>query len=388
MENFETPDGNARAVRPDYGAAAPPLHPPPSPPAGYAGAGYAGAGLPGAGWAAARPEPRAGGLQYELRPLSTGEILDRSFSLYRRKFWLYVGLSATAAAVTTLGTFVKLTWGFAGFAPPVATAGDVDAAMKTLLVASVSTLVTAVVYVLAYSVTQAATVSAVSAVYLGRETSVGLAFQTVRRYWYRYIGIVLWQTWSAMWLPIVVMAPAVAFILLPRAGLQVLGAFLMFGAVGSLVYSVIAYLRNSLAVAASVSEGLGVRQSMRRSKELVAGRKGRVFAVLALMYVLSMAAGVAQAVPMVIMGFAHGGARAGLEALTLLATFATGALVTPVGAIAFCLLYLDERVRREGFDVEMSLERAAEGTPAVVSGLAGQESPFQPWSQGGGEGAR
>ena len=77
---------------------------------------------------------------------------------------------------------------------------------------------------------------------------------------------------------------------------------------------------------------------------------------------------------------------AGLEALTLLATFATGALVTPVGAIAFCLLYLDERVRREGFDVEMSLERAAEGTPATLAGAA--ESPFQPWNPGGGEGAR
>ena len=345
-------------------------------------------GLPGAGWAAARPDSQAGAKLYELRPLSTGEILDRSFSLYRRGFWLYVGLSATAAAVTTVGTFVRLTWGFTGWGRSAANAGDIDAAMKTLLVASVSTLVTAVVYIMAFSVTQAATVSAVSAVYLGRTTSVGMAFRTVRRFWYRYLGIVLWQAWSAMWLPVLVMAPAVTFMLLPRAGLQVLGAFLVFGALGSLVYSVIAYLRNSLAMAASVSEGLGVRQAMRRSKDLVAGRKGRVFAVLALMYVLSVAAGVVQAFFTVFMGLSHGGARAGLEVLTLLATFATGALVTPVGAIAFCLLYLDERVRREGFDVEMSLERAAEATPAAVGGQGSPDSPFQPWSQGGGESAR
>ncbi|HEV2350884.1 MAG TPA: hypothetical protein VG028_13675 [Terriglobia bacterium] len=30
----------------------------------------------------------------ELRPLSIGELLDRTFSYYRRNFWLFVGIVA------------------------------------------------------------------------------------------------------------------------------------------------------------------------------------------------------------------------------------------------------------------------------------------------------
>ena len=36
-------------------------------------------------------------VQHELRPLTTGEILDRTFFLYRSSFWLYVGLASIAA---------------------------------------------------------------------------------------------------------------------------------------------------------------------------------------------------------------------------------------------------------------------------------------------------
>ena len=311
---------------------------------------------------------------YDLRPLSTGEILDRSFSLYRRRFWLYAGLSSVAAAVTTVGTFVRLTWGFG------ATFGE-QAGPRQLLVSAISTLVTSVFFLLAYSVTQAATVSAVGSVYLGRQTSIGQSFATVRRFWYRYLGIVLWQAWSSMWLPLLLIIPAIVFLIDVKLNLQTLGAFLLIPVFASLVYSVIAYIRNSLGIAASVGEGLTVRQSMRRSKTLVAGRKGRVFALLMLMYVLSLAAGVVQGVFAVFMTLSHQGVHILLEALTLLATFATGTLVTPVGAIAFCLLYLDERVRREGLDVEMSLERAAAGTvppppPPPPGSVAADPSPF------------
>ena len=306
-------------------------------------------------------------MQYELRPLSTGEILDRSFSLYRRRFWLYVGLSSIAAAITTAGTFVRLTWGFAG------RFGEVPGP-RELLVSGVSTLVTSVIFLLAYSVTQAATVSAVGAAYLGHGTSVGQALAVVRRYWYRYLGIVLWQTWSAIWLPMLLMVPASVLLIDVKLGLQTLGAILLLPVLGSLVYAVIAYIRNSLGIAASVGEGLTVRRAMRRSKDLVAGRKGRVFALLLLMYVLSLAAGIVQGVFAVFMALSHHGVHVLLECLTLLATFVTGSLVTPVGAIAFCLLYLDERVRREGFDVELSLERAGAAMPTAAASPAA--SPF------------
>ena len=320
------------------------------------------------------PAPPPAAMLYDLRPLSIGEILDRSFTLYRKRFWLYVGLSSIASAITTIGTFVRLVWGFGG------RFGE-QPGPRQLLVSGVSVLVTSIFFLLAYSVTQAATVSAVGAVYLGRQTTIGQAFATVRRYWYRYLGIVLWQAWSSMWLPLLLMVPALVLLIDVALGQQTLGAVLLIPVFGSFVYSLIAYIRNSLAVAASVGEGLPVRQAMRRSKDLVAGRKGRVFALLLLMYVLSLAAGVVQGVFAVAMALSHHGVHVLLEALTLLATFVTGALVTPVGAIAFCLLYLDERVRREGFDVEMSLERA--GVMPTAAPLVGGPSSASPFSSAG-----
>ncbi len=298
---------------------------------------------------------------YELRPLSTGEILDRTFSLYRRHFWLYAGLSSVAAAVTTLGTFAQLSFGFTG------TKLQTADGPRALLLSSGFSLLSGVFYLLAYSVTQAATVSAVSAVYLGHQTSIGIALRTVKSHWFRYMVITLWQAWSAMWLPLVLLVPAFTLLIITRLNLVWLGGLLFFLFFASLVYGIIAFIRNSLGIVSSVMEDLRIRSAMQRSKQLVAGRKGRVFALLLLIYVLSLVAGVLQGVFAVFLLIPHSTpARIALESLTLLMTFLTTAVVTPVGAIAFYLFYVDERVRREGYDVEILMDRAA-AAPAVAS---------------------
>jgi hypothetical protein len=61
--------------------------------------------------------------------------------------------------------------------------------------------------------------------------------------------------------------------------------------------------------------------------------------------------------------------------MTLLVTFLSGSLVAPVGAIAFVLFYLDQRVRKEGFDVELLLSK--------VTGVAVPERELEsPFSTG------
>src|SRR5580698_5978399 len=80
-------------------------------------------------------EPALGGMhsgqrttvRYELRPLTTGEILDRTFFLYRSNFWLYVGLASIASGVSVLASFARLTYlhlrGVAVTSPKAALAG-------------------------------------------------------------------------------------------------------------------------------------------------------------------------------------------------------------------------------------------------------------------------
>jgi hypothetical protein len=49
-------------------------------------------------------------------------------------------------------------------------------------------------------------------------------------------------------------------------------------------------------------------------------------------------------------------------------------MVVPVSAISLCIFYVDERVRKEGFDVEMLMNRAT--TPPVSTGIEALPSPF------------
>jgi hypothetical protein len=40
----------------------------------------------------------------DLRPLSLGELLDRTFSLYRRNFWLFLGILRIPYLVSSSGS--------------------------------------------------------------------------------------------------------------------------------------------------------------------------------------------------------------------------------------------------------------------------------------------
>jgi hypothetical protein len=102
-------------------ASGPPFSPPPpyDPQAPY-GAPVAGSGqtprwlppanLAGGGWQAG-PQfaPQSGqAAMYQLRPLSTGEVLDRTFSLYRSRFLLFAGIATVASAARMVGSAVQI----------------------------------------------------------------------------------------------------------------------------------------------------------------------------------------------------------------------------------------------------------------------------------------
>jgi hypothetical protein len=321
-------------------------------------------------WAVAAPPPppqaqtRAGQL-YDLRPLSLGEILDRTFAIYRRRFWLYVGLSWIAALVPTISTFVQLS-----FLKPAGKATP-DEITRELGMFAVVFLVTAIVALVAYSLTQAATVAAVSAEYIGEETSIGAALKTARKHWFRYVLITLWQGWSAGWLILLTYLLVIVIILLPA--LRDLWPVYVLLVLGSIVYGVIAYLRNSLGVVSATVEDLKVRAAMRRSKFLVSGHKGRVLGIWLLTIVLQMVASVTQGIAGYFVGVSHGVVRGVFEAIALVITFLSTAIVVPVAAIALCLFYIDERVRKEGFDLEVLLSRGATQPPPAPEELP---SPF------------
>jgi hypothetical protein len=301
-------------------------------------------------------------LGYELRPLTVGEVLDRVFSLYRSHFWLLAGLSAASAGVNAAIGILRLV--YAHFAH--LSIGSPSYAV----IVGISTLLQVVLYLVAYSVTLAATTFAVNAFYLGQTTTLGVALRVAQQIWLRCLGITMWQTWSAMWVFLVVVIPLTAAAgFAARAGAGgVFGFGLIFGLgmVASVVYGVIAYLRNSLALPAAVVENLPVRAAMRRSKNLSAGRIGRIFLLLLLVYALWVVATAVQ-LPFIFLAARAGAAQQFVMQGAILAiNFLVTTVVGPIAAIGLCLFYFDERVRREGFDIEMLLQGATVSLPLAA----------------------
>jgi hypothetical protein len=290
---------------------------------------------------------------YDLRPLSVGEVLDRVFSLYRSHFWLLAGLSAASAGVNAGIGILRLVYlHFANI--------SIMSPSNSLVVLGFS-VVQLILYLIAYSLTMAATTFAVNAFYLGQSTSLGIALKVARLIWLRCMGISIWQTWSAMWLFLVIVIPlsVAAGFAFGGAGAIAFGLIFGLGMIASVVYGVIAYLRNSLALPAAVVEDLRVRAAMRRSKDLATGRIGRIFLLLLLVYALWMVATVIQ-LPLIFLSTRAGAAQQlVMQGAILGINFIVTTVVGPIAAIGLCLFYFDERVRREGFDIEMLLRGAS-----------------------------
>jgi len=318
------------------------------------------------------PPPVAAQAAYELRPLTTGEILDRTFYLYRSNFWLFVGLASITAAVSALAGLAKIIYLHVAVAGNV-TFQNLPASGAAAGVAfQIVTVVSGIISFAIYGVTQAATTSAVVSIYLGDATSMKQAFREVSGRWFRFTLIALWQIWSAMWVFLLAFVPFVVATVLKttnslNSGLFV---FLMFVFVaGGMVYGVIAYIRNSFAVPAAVMEGLKVRKAIRRSKDLTSGTKGRVFLLFLFLFVLYMVVGALQAPVAFLILQKKTGEQFVLQALNLTIGFFAGSVLGPVGAIGLCLFYIDQRIRKEGFDIEFLIERSGPAPEPLAIGL-------------------
>jgi hypothetical protein len=305
---------------------------------------------------------------FELRPLSLGEVLDRTFSLYRARFWLFAGLGAVAGGLQTLIGAVQLlplhllprggsaTGGLERGPlrlPTILSPGSLG------LGAALALVVFLALYMLAFVVTQAAISYSVSAVYFRREVSLAAAVRATLGRWYRYLGVSVWQAWSMLWIPALVLLAAVVLLATPGFGLKIAGGFLLFaGLCAGLPVGVMLGLRNAVGVQAAVLEGLPVRASMRRSKVLMVQARGRAFVVMLLAGALTYAASLLQMPLMFVVMFAmmRGGRAVGSEIAMLLVGFVGRTLVQPVLMIGLTLIYFDQRVRQEGFDVMMLLE--------------------------------
>ncbi len=310
----------------------------------------------------------AGGVAHRLRPLSTGELLDRTFAIYRADFWLFAGLAALVGIFNLILNCLQLL---------IHRLVLVEHGLRmAALEAQIASLVMVLLVLPVYAVVQAGSVYALCGEYRGRGVTAGAALQATSGGWLRYVGIGLWQGWSTVWL-FVLLVGAVLLTVIPGmelSGKQV-GLGLLVALVGGGGYGLIAYIRNSLAIPVALMEGTGVRASMRRSKTLAVGTKGRIFVVLLIAGVLYLVGGVIDAPMIFFIARTPREEHLLAQVFLLLMRFTAHMLVSPVVLIGLTLVYLDQRMWLEAADLTGMMGAAlGESEPGGVSaGGAGPE---------------
>jgi hypothetical protein len=247
--------------------------------------------------------------------LTLGELLDRSFFLYRKNFILFAGIMA-------LPHLVLLAFQLAGVAVQTWRGPGSGASILWTLAILVLTLgVTAA--------SQGATVIAVSHVHLERPTSIMESFAGIK-------GRILYLALIMIGYGIGV---GVGFVLL-------------------IVPGIILALMWALTIPVAVLEDKGLRDSLNRSAELTKGHRGRVFVIYLLFLALLYAVYMAWEVPILLfIGItARSRHMVGLPLWTQIAMpvggFLSQCLAGPLMTIGLSLLYYDQRVRKEAFDLQ------------------------------------
>ena len=259
-----------------------------------------------------------------MRPLTISELLDRTFSIYRNHWLTFVGIAAIPNSVllglNLVSTLVLFT--------------DSTLALSTWFT-GLSMLITLIVFVVASMLTQGATTIAVSQVQLGQPAGIGDAFASMRGRTTELIVLSL------------------------NVGVRV-----VFGLILLVIPGLYLALRYSLAMPVAVLEQPGsISKSIERSAELTQGHFGRILLIYVLLVVLTVAASAVWQLPVewIVRQVRD---TTDLVALTRWVTiftaignFVVRSVVGPLMTIAFALIYYDERVRKEGFDLEHMLQQ-------------------------------
>lgn len=129
----------------------------------------------------------------DLRPLSLGEILDRTFTLYRRNFVLFLGINALPHLLILAMNIAATLLGSAPTAAGYPASTSVQARASTGLMAFgfIGLLIGLIIYMVVYLFSQGGTVFAVSELYLGRSTTIGASLGRMRGQLGSLFGVLL-----------------------------------------------------------------------------------------------------------------------------------------------------------------------------------------------------
>jgi MFS family permease len=290
----------------------------------------------------------------QIHPMAVGELLDRSFRLLRRHFWLlFIIMFIPQGLFFLMRHGVSLVFGISGEEARGIGAGF-----------GVFTVFAFLVFVMVQFWAQGALIFAVSETYLGHSTSIKGSYNAIRKRLGQLLGtMILWGVLVFVW---PALAGILSAVLLPvLAALGVRGSVLIVASVIAFIVTIwlaLNLLLNWVLVdKIVVLENMGWMSALRRSKELMnAGtepgfwRRPRTKATQILLLGFLIAIGIYFLfhAPGFVFNLFAPGSLLGSTLTGLLNTISTS-LAATYTTLAMILYYYDIRVRKEGFDLKM-----------------------------------
>jgi hypothetical protein len=330
-------------------------------------------------------------METHLRPLSLGEILDRTAQLYRSNFLVFAGIFSIYAGVALVLNLIQI--GVGVLVQKGQTAPKISWPLIT------AELVEWIFLVLLLGAAIAAINRVVSWVHLGEPASIRGAYASTLPRFRRYLWLMT-VTGLRAWLPFALAYGGyLLFALLyvrpkgllthPASGLDQRVLVFLLVTVGFLllifvafVYGVLMTLRYALAMPACVIEGLTARDAIRRGIDLSKGGRGRIFVLFLLIGVIKLGlVGITQAAFVVMVFKNHGQVSPVVSSISQVVAFFTNTFIGPIGGTGVALFYYDQRIRKEGYDIEWMMQAAGLMPPPTGTSPDPSAALIQPESE-------
>ena len=331
-----------------------------------------------------------------IAPLGAGDLIDRAVRFYRNNFWTFVWIAAPPIVV---GTLVSVGWTIAGrqiFSVGAARNGSAEMVGYYLFTWLGGILIWAAETVATLTVMGGASRNFVRHLLFGepvtfRETykntakRIGglIAASCLMTLLLGFVGLIIF--YFGMFVGLILVAIAVAaFSFSPFVATLVSIVLSLAVLSGSLwlffsVASRFAYVPQVMLV-----EGLGVFSAVGRSATLASGSIKRLAGLFIFTTVATYSALALLYVPLGWYAWANGVELFAFDADAIPAWYTIASqfvwqtsliLLMPTWMIGLCLLYVDERVRHEGYDIELLAARHLGEIPAVPMEFV---NPLQP----------
>ncbi|MFJ9829332.1 hypothetical protein ACIRSU_33885 [Streptomyces sp. NPDC101160] len=307
-----------------------------------------------------------------LRPLTLGEILDGAVTTMRRYWRTVLTVSVTVAVIMQIAETLTQRYLIPARPEINPDAGPAEAmaqaveSMKASLIASIPAYV---IMIVATLISAALLTIVISRAVLGRPVDLATAWQEARPRLLQLLGLTLLMPLIGGAVMLIGMLPGMLL-----GETEGGGALTAVGGLCGFVAMIWLMIRFSLASPALMLERQGVIKALKRSAKLVQGSWWRIFGISVLTQLIVLVVAFILALPFGIIavivtgnglsGISSGGFETSWSFLLITGVggIVTSAVTYPLLAGVTVLLYIDQRIRREALDIELT--RAA--------GLAGQ----------------